>query len=102
MVNFSEAPEPKIIPASLPGNTVASPVKHSVKEEIFNNRSMELDQIRIAMDGLLHESDEIQHWCTLSGITLKECYTEAIKRATMVKRDTEKLKQVLKSIVAGD
>lgn len=75
--------------------------KHLVKESIHNNKRMEYDQIRIAMKGFVEEVDSFKHWCTLSDITLKECYTEAIKRAKMIKRDTSALEGVLTNIIAG-
>jgi len=75
--------------------------KHLTKESIHNNKRMELDQIRIAMKGFVEELDSFQHWCTLSHVTLKECYSEAIRRAEMVNRDTAELEGVLTNIIAG-
>ena len=75
--------------------------KHQDKEDIFNNKSTELDQIRIALDGFAYEKEHIAHWCTLAGVTLRECYTEAIKRARMVNRNTSKLDAILKSLIEG-
>jgi hypothetical protein len=75
--------------------------KHLVKETIHNNRRMELDQIRIALRGFGDEVEYIKHWCTLAEVTLKECYTEAIKRGRMVNRDVSKLETVLEEIKLG-
>lgn len=75
--------------------------KHLTKETIHNNKRMELDQIRIAIRGFVEELDSFKHWCTLSDVTLKECYLEAIRRAKMVKRDTKELEGVLTKIING-
>lgn len=76
--------------------------KHLVKETIHNNKRMEFDQIRIAMRGFAEEVEHFKHWCILSDISLKECYTEAVKRGKMIRRDTSKIETVLKQILAGD
>ena len=76
--------------------------KHLVKETIHNNKRMEYDQIRIALNSFAQEVDFIKHWCIISDVTLKECYSEAVKRTRMVKRDASQIEAVLKNIVAGD
>lgn len=76
--------------------------KHLTREYIHNNRRMEYDQIRIALKSFENEVEDIRHWCTLADITLKECYTEAIKRAKMVGRDSSKIKKVLDKILKGE
>lgn len=76
--------------------------KHLVKESIHNNKRMEFDQMRIAMRGFAEEVEHIKHWCTISDITLKACYTEAVKRATMIGMDTSKIEKVLENIVSGE
>lgn len=75
--------------------------KHLVKETIHNNKRMEFDQIRIALSGFANEVQYFKEWCTLSEVSLKQCYTEAIKRATMIKGDTSQIEEVLKNITAG-
>lgn len=75
--------------------------KHLVKETIHNNKRMEFDQIRIAINSFSNEVEHIKHWCTLSDVTLKECYTEAIRRAKMVNRDYSGIEKVLGQISAG-
>jgi ferredoxin len=76
--------------------------KHLVKETIHNNKRMEHDQIRIAINSFSNEVEHIKHWCTLCDVTLKECYTEAIKRAKMVNRDYSGIEKVLQEISAGE
>jgi DNA repair exonuclease SbcCD ATPase subunit len=76
--------------------------RHLVKETIHNSRRMENDQIRIAINSFSNEVEYIKHWCTLSDVTLKECYTEAVRRAKMVKRNYSGIEKVLEQISAGD
>jgi hypothetical protein len=76
--------------------------KHLVKETIHNNKRMEYDQIRIALEGFTNEVKYIKRWCTLADVTLKECYTEAIKRAKMVDRDYSGIQGVLNQVIAGE
>jgi Mg-chelatase subunit ChlI len=75
--------------------------KYLVKEIIHNNKRMEFDQIRIAMEGFANEAKYFKDWCILSEVPLKACYTEAIKRARMVNRDTSEIERVLEKIKEG-
>ncbi len=75
--------------------------KHLTKETIHNHRRMEFDQIRTAIDGFPREIEHIRHWCTLSQVAMKDCYTQAIKRAKMVERDYSNIEKALKEISAG-
>jgi hypothetical protein len=75
--------------------------KHLVKESVHNHKRMEYDQIRIAINSFSNEMEDISHWCTLSDVTLKECYTEAVKRAKMVNRDYSGIEKVLQEISTG-
>lgn len=73
--------------------------RHRTQEDIFNNKSMVFDQIRIALKGFEEELDYFKHWCIIADVPLRLCYKEAIRRARMVKRDTSRLEEVLRKII---
>lgn len=76
--------------------------KHETKEEIHHNKRREFDQIRVALEGFVDEIPDIVRWCTLAQVGLRDCYTEAIRRAIMVKRDYSGLVEVLDKIISGE
>lgn len=76
--------------------------KHLLKESIHNNRRMELDQIRIAVDGFVNETDSIKHWCLVSGVTLKDCYKEVARRLDLINRDNSVIIEILEKIRMGE
>lgn len=73
--------------------------KHGTQEDVFNNKSMIYDQIRLSMRSFETELDYFKHWCIMADVPLRVCYQEAIRRAKKVKRDTSKLEEVLQIIL---
>lgn len=73
--------------------------KHEAQEEVFSNKSMIYDQIRLSMAGFEQELDYFKHWCIIADVPLRLCYEEAIRRAKKVKRSTSKLEEVLSIIL---
>lgn len=73
--------------------------KYEAQEEIFQNKSMIYDQIRIAIAGFEDHLDYFKHWCIMADVPVKICYEEAIRRAKKVDRDTSGMEEVLKRVL---
>lgn len=73
--------------------------KFNDRELIHNNKRFELDQVRLAIEGFVDpvrvvkgkEVDIIKHWCTISGVSIKSCYTSVKERILMVEREVPEI-----------
>lgn len=70
-------------------------------EEAHNNKRFEDDQIRLAIQGFVEETERIQHWCLVSQVSLKDCYREARERLALVKRKIPDIEAAYEKIEQG-
>ncbi len=68
------------------------------KEIIFNNKSFELDQIRLSVRGFVEEAEKIKHWCILSGVSLLTCYTSVQERLALLGRNSLEINDLVEKI----
>jgi len=73
------------------------------KVSILDNKSYDLDQIRLAVATFEEDTDKIKHWCLMAGVHVKDCYSEVQERLALLGRNSLKINELLRKIeVEGD
>ncbi len=73
------------------------------KELIFENKSYDLDQIRLAIQGFVEETDRIKLLCEMAGVNLLVCYLSVRERLWMIGRNSLEINNLIEKIKAtGD
>lgn len=78
-------------------------LKHSfeLREIIHNNKRMEFDQIRLAVQGFEEEFERVALWCLMGGVTPLSCYVQVKERMEMIGLETLKIDTMISDIRAG-
>lgn len=66
------------------------------KETIHNNKRIDDDQIRLAVQGFVEERDRINHWCLMIGINPRICYQEVQDRLKLLGRNSLEIDELVR------
>lgn len=68
------------------------------KEDIYENKRYEQDQIRLAIQSFEEELGRIKDFCLLAGVSPTVCYTTVKERMAMIGRHSDKIEEILENL----